>query len=633
MPASSSHPRAIDRFCLPPGSPAASPSSISFSPSTTLNSPLGLDPTPLRKTSFAEGSYDGHSPASDNGALVHASPRQERHRKNEDKWKRTVTIVFWHTPNANPWIFRTQVETFPLLSLADVDPFLSTFEMTATDYIDAYNSAAQTWEIEQVSAVRTVQSEERRLYRVRRNMRTGLEDSECPTLDKELASQEEFKDQVAQLAMHRPNMPKNPKKRSLDSSGGQQSPKVRRPSSSVGFDSSFDPTSPKSSQSGDANDTPLFVELVDNVNAVFGSPCESTPVASSPGFLHASLLDNQDIPQAPSEAQYTPRTPINMNPSHHGSFLLQPPSISVSAPPPPPATSSELSRAFAVPESPVPAQQNHQLTNSPSRLNYPPLLQHSPLPAHSPLRSPLEPHPSTSQCPTPFTQPLEILPPPTAPDSPLSPPFAADSPDESLQKGSVGPSASSSTQPSRGKPWPYGKSLHEVDAGFAQMRQLMQREPGLKQPHAFSRVFGVEYKKSTVHNHHRAWREHQALVMDWRQRYPGPEHLPSWSDFMRAVAAVEKDRRDSGSQAKAAAAAGPDGYAQVRAFGSPQGGVMMAVQPPGLVRPTPLGVVQTMVPPPPVRLPQPGLAHMRRPDDPQNPYLGASVPRGGWFGR
>lgn len=66
---------------------------------------------------------------------------------------------------------------------------MSDLELTSTSYIDTYNSATGNWEQHLITTVRTIESEQRLLYKLRKSLLAGLSDDECAGLAEELALQ------------------------------------------------------------------------------------------------------------------------------------------------------------------------------------------------------------------------------------------------------------------------------------------------------------------------------------------------------------------------------------------------------------------------------------------------------------
>ena len=74
-------------------------------------------------------------------------------------------------------------------------------ELTSTSYLDTYDSATGHWEQHLITTVRTIESEQRLLYKLRKSLLAGLADDECTGLAEELALQVKKK-QASPAAPH-----------------------------------------------------------------------------------------------------------------------------------------------------------------------------------------------------------------------------------------------------------------------------------------------------------------------------------------------------------------------------------------------------------------------------------------------
>lgn len=84
-----------------------------------------------------------------------------------------------------------EVTTFPLFRLQDFGELVSEPELNLSpaSYIDGYNPDTGLWEQIKLATVRTVEQDQRLLFRIRPRMLESL--SDCPSLEQELALQPE----------------------------------------------------------------------------------------------------------------------------------------------------------------------------------------------------------------------------------------------------------------------------------------------------------------------------------------------------------------------------------------------------------------------------------------------------------
>lgn len=82
-----------------------------------------------------------------------------------------------------------EISTFPLFQLSHFSQLVSDLGLNPACLVDCYNPVSGHWEQHAVSTVRTVESEQRVLYRVRKGFLEGLSDDECPGMREEITLQ------------------------------------------------------------------------------------------------------------------------------------------------------------------------------------------------------------------------------------------------------------------------------------------------------------------------------------------------------------------------------------------------------------------------------------------------------------
>lgn len=113
----------------------------------------------------------------------------DKQSQMEQSLKRSVTLVIWYKPDCDPVRFTHEVSTFPLFQLTQFPSLITDLELTSESYLDAYNITSGHWEQHMVTTVRTVESEQRLLYKLRKTLLSGLADDECQGLSEELGLQ------------------------------------------------------------------------------------------------------------------------------------------------------------------------------------------------------------------------------------------------------------------------------------------------------------------------------------------------------------------------------------------------------------------------------------------------------------
>ncbi len=444
-----------------------------------------------------------------------------------------------------PLRLRWDISTFPLLRLSEVEPITSAFHLHANSYIEVYNPDARAWEKEQVCAVRSVESQQRVLFRVCRSIMDSLEDSECPGLGGEIRLQEESKYASAVPLLYHPVDLTSQRKRSADELLTQPLSKHHRSHSAQSSVSIHTPANGIEGSATPPKHTEHKPEELIEVAAV--EPVSASPTSSPSVSVTLPLATTTSTNgQSRQEPHYMPQTPIS--PMHYPSPSLGPMAVlplrardSIFSFKPPATISSESSLAMAV------TPPTHTLS-----------LQRSPA-SQSPT------HPPPPRLPPPSPQ-AHVNPNPTPSPTPSSTPLPSTS-------RLLAPSNDRELTPATAKAWPHGKYVCEIDAGFAAMEATMAREPALKQPDAFRRVFGVPHKKSTVCSHKKVWKSApQDMLAEWRAR--GREDGALWSEFVRAVEGKDAKRGAAAAAGMSAAGAGGAVAQSAAAFGSPQGGVL-----------------------------------------------------------
>ncbi|KAF9224537.1 hypothetical protein BS17DRAFT_80422 [Gyrodon lividus] len=117
------------------------------------------------------------------------SAANDRQSQMEQSLKRSVTLVIWYKPNCDPIRLTHEISTFPLFQLSHYSSVVSDLELTPASYIDTYNCGTGHWEQHMVTTVRTIESEQRLLYKLRKSLLAGLADDECRGITEELALQ------------------------------------------------------------------------------------------------------------------------------------------------------------------------------------------------------------------------------------------------------------------------------------------------------------------------------------------------------------------------------------------------------------------------------------------------------------
>ncbi|KAH7927043.1 hypothetical protein BV22DRAFT_1007806 [Leucogyrophana mollusca] len=150
--------------------------------------PALIAPAPVFPQPSQNGSPTAHKvPSPARSPEDHTS--KDTQNQMERSLKRSVTLVIWYKPNCDPVRLNHEISTFPLFQLSHFPALVSDLELSSSSYIDTYNNATCHWEQHMITTVRTVETDQRLLYKIRKSLLSGLADEECCGLADEVASQ------------------------------------------------------------------------------------------------------------------------------------------------------------------------------------------------------------------------------------------------------------------------------------------------------------------------------------------------------------------------------------------------------------------------------------------------------------
>ncbi|OJA21339.1 hypothetical protein AZE42_07117 [Rhizopogon vesiculosus] len=126
-----------------------------------------------------------------------AGSNDEKQNQMEQSLKRSITLVIWYKPvqqpACDPIRLNHEISTFPLFQLSHFPSVVSDLELTPASYLDTYNNVTGNWEQHMITTVRTIETDQRLLYKLRKSLLSGLSDDECQGLAEELALQSKKK--------------------------------------------------------------------------------------------------------------------------------------------------------------------------------------------------------------------------------------------------------------------------------------------------------------------------------------------------------------------------------------------------------------------------------------------------------
>ncbi|KAG1740234.1 uncharacterized protein EDB91DRAFT_1133850 [Suillus paluster] len=217
-----------------------------------------------------------------------ASSNDDRQSQMEQSLKRSITLVIWYKPACDPIRLNHEISTFPLFQLSHFPSVVSDLELTPASYIDTYNNATGNWEQHVVTTVRTIETDQRLLYKLRKSLLSGLLDEECRGLAEELALQPKKK-QTASPTILTQNGTKRPATEHIDG------PPAKRPYPPEGYPH------------------PMYIPQMGYMypQVPLGHPMNAPPVASP---SNVNSPEGEISPSMPNPYSGPPATPMSGQP-------------------------------------------------------------------------------------------------------------------------------------------------------------------------------------------------------------------------------------------------------------------------------------------------------------------------------
>ncbi|KAF8629468.1 hypothetical protein AX15_003430 [Amanita polypyramis BW_CC] len=116
---------------------------------------------------------------------------QEFQRQVED-FNKTVTIVLWYKAKTEPLRIQHTIRSFPLFQLSGLTSIVNGLGLADDSYLDTYNPEFGYWVQHTIHTVRLVESQQRLLYRTRKNLLEGIGEEDCTSLSTEIEIQKQL---------------------------------------------------------------------------------------------------------------------------------------------------------------------------------------------------------------------------------------------------------------------------------------------------------------------------------------------------------------------------------------------------------------------------------------------------------
>ncbi|KIL63384.1 hypothetical protein M378DRAFT_179324 [Amanita muscaria Koide BX008] len=116
---------------------------------------------------------------------------QELQRQMDD-FKKTVTIVLWFKARTEPLRIQHTIRSFPFFEMSTLSSIVHDLGLADESYLDTYIPESDQWMQHTIRTVRIVDSQQRLLYRMRKNLLEGINAEECTGLPAELELQKQI---------------------------------------------------------------------------------------------------------------------------------------------------------------------------------------------------------------------------------------------------------------------------------------------------------------------------------------------------------------------------------------------------------------------------------------------------------
>ncbi|PFH47161.1 hypothetical protein AMATHDRAFT_152815 [Amanita thiersii Skay4041] len=113
---------------------------------------------------------------------------QDIQRQMED-FNRTVTIVLWYKAKVEPLRIQQMIRSFPFFQLASLSTIINDLGLKTDSFLDTYIPGSSHWEQHTIHTVRLVETQQRLLYRIRKNLLDGINEEDCVSLPTEIEMQ------------------------------------------------------------------------------------------------------------------------------------------------------------------------------------------------------------------------------------------------------------------------------------------------------------------------------------------------------------------------------------------------------------------------------------------------------------
>ncbi|RDB20295.1 hypothetical protein Hypma_012677 [Hypsizygus marmoreus] len=110
-------------------------------------------------------------------------------QRQVEAYNRSIAIIIWYKAETEPIRLQHTNLTFPFFHLGQLSSLAMDLGLTPGSYLDTYDPQSSKWELHHLDTVRLVATQQRLLYKLRKNLLEGLSEFECLGLSEEVQTQ------------------------------------------------------------------------------------------------------------------------------------------------------------------------------------------------------------------------------------------------------------------------------------------------------------------------------------------------------------------------------------------------------------------------------------------------------------
>ncbi|KAK2459400.1 hypothetical protein APHAL10511_008587 [Amanita phalloides] len=121
-----------------------------------------------------------------------------------DEFNKTITIVLWYKAQTEPLRIQHTIRSFPFFQLSGLTAIVNGLGLTDDVYLDTYIPESGYWMQHTIHTVRIVESQQRLLYKIRKNLLDSINEEDCISLMGEIDLQQQLISSKKQPSVSQP---------------------------------------------------------------------------------------------------------------------------------------------------------------------------------------------------------------------------------------------------------------------------------------------------------------------------------------------------------------------------------------------------------------------------------------------